>query len=214
MTTSAKVYVYKDPLILRTSLLVLLGLLTLVVVSRIGVLSLLGEASSYTGEKETFTSAQAARWSLDIGVLAYFPTFVVGAFWIAQASRNAHSFGRRMEYSVGGSVGWYFVPFANLVKPLLAMDEIWNCSAPGEQYKTRLLPIWWGSWVVSNIASNIALRLPIPSGVEIFVSLLELASLATFATLVVRLSRMQRQTAQTAMFSEGEETPIVSLQAI
>ncbi|NOR62599.1 MAG: DUF4328 domain-containing protein [Rhodobacteraceae bacterium] len=55
----------------------------------------------------------------------------------------------------GWAVGWYFIPFANLWKPFVAMKEIWNSSfspalspiAPA----TALLGFWWAARIANNI---------------------------------------------------------------
>lgn len=56
-----------------------------------------------------------------------------------------------MFISPGWAVGWYFVPFANLFKPLQAMKEIWlESNRAGTSYESRgsaILGWWWGLFV-------------------------------------------------------------------
>ena len=59
-------------------------------------------------------------------------TVVFFAMWIYRAAANvvaANVVG--FDFTPGWAVGWYFVPFANLVQPFLAMRQIWNASHSG-----------------------------------------------------------------------------------
>ncbi len=87
--------------------------------------------------------------------LAYGAAFILSIvgflLWIHQAARNADALGPRGEFSPGWSVGWWFIPVANLWKPLQVMSEIWNRSHPSAMSPHLLWP-WWGAWVVGNSA--------------------------------------------------------------
>jgi hypothetical protein len=80
-----------------------------------------------------------------------------------------------MSISPGWAVGWYFVPFANLVKPFHAMKEIWFASHPSEggyeEKAPMILGWWWGLWIINNILGNIAFRIDDPN-TESIVSLI------------------------------------------
>ncbi len=96
--------------------------------------------------------------------VAFIASVVLVAMWIHCAHRNLHELGiDGLEFTPGWAVGWYFIPFANLIKPFQAMRELRNASlgegdnfnadAPGE------LKLWWGCWLGGNIISNINTRL-------------------------------------------------------
>jgi hypothetical protein len=54
---------------------------------------------------------------------------VLFCIWIYRANSNARQLGATdMQFSPGWSVGWYFIPIANLWKPYQAMCEIWRAS--------------------------------------------------------------------------------------
>ncbi len=56
--------------------------------------------------------------------------------------------------SPGWAVGWYFIPVANLWMPLLAVRQMFRHSvAPDarEHSIDRLISIWWGLWLISNL---------------------------------------------------------------
>ena len=97
-----------------------------------------------------------------VSLVAMIGCFILVGCWIYRASANAHTLSDEMTISPGWAVGWYFVPFANLVKPYQAMREIWMAShfrgnwhgepTPG------LLVGWWSLWIVTNILGNLSLR--------------------------------------------------------
>lgn len=90
-------------------------------------------------------------------------TVVFFAMWIYRAAANVVTadipgFG----FTPGWAVGWYFVPFANLVQPFVAMRQIWNASHSGGRDLDRgdpLLAFWWTLWLTSNISANISVQL-------------------------------------------------------
>ena len=94
-------------------------------------------------------------------------TFLVCGFvclkWIYRASLNAHALAEGLRTSPGWSVGWFFVPFANLWKPFQGLREAWQASADPKAWREQPTPElfrwWWGLWLVSSILGNIAARL-------------------------------------------------------
>lgn len=85
----------------------------------------------------------------------YFSAFAVG-MWIYRAHDNLTQFGLTgLEFTPGWSVGWFFVPFANLVKPYEAMRELWSRSLSNRLHAAALLPLWWGCFLVGGIAMTI-----------------------------------------------------------
>lgn len=93
--------------------------------------------------------------------------FIVSAIlimrWIYNANRNVRALGATgMAITPGWSVGWYFVPFANLVMPYRAMSELWRASASPSRWNKEeappLLPWWWFSLLVSEWLAQAAFR--------------------------------------------------------
>jgi hypothetical protein len=115
---------------------------------------------------ESDGSAVAASLYIVIGLCALVASLmliVVFAIWIYRAAANVHEAEvAGFEYTPGWSVGWYFIPFANLVKPFHAMRQIWNASH-GNHFDldigATVLTTWWAFWLSSNIANNISSRI-------------------------------------------------------
>ena len=82
--------------------------------------------------------------------------------WIFRAGWNVRHLGaKRLDISPGMAVGWYFVPFANLVFPFRAMREIWLSSHDPMGWRETSVPLingWWALWLLSGLVNNIAMR--------------------------------------------------------
>ena len=106
-----------------------------------------------------------------IRVIAFVLSAVFFLIWVHRAYSNLSPLkARNLEFSPGWAVGWWFVPFANLVKPFQVMREVWCDSDPyvatesslfssGPRTAPTWMGVWWGLWIVSNIFSNIAGRI-------------------------------------------------------
>jgi Domain of unknown function (DUF4328) len=97
-------------------------------------------------------------------VLAMLVTGVVFLKWIYRANLNVRGFGAQgLNFTPGWSIGWYFIPIANLWKPYQAMSEIWRASRDPRNWKrepgSAVLNWWWAFWIFSSIANNAQFRL-------------------------------------------------------
>jgi hypothetical protein len=90
---------------------------------------------------------------LSAGVIA---TGVVWLVWQFRVRRNLDSLGvsAKLRYSAGWNVGWWFIPFANLVMPCLTMLENDRESVPRPQAGRRtsvLVLSWWAALLVQYV---------------------------------------------------------------
>lgn len=91
-------------------------------------------------------------------------SFVFIGMWIYRAAWNGRAFAgaRQLDFTPGWSVGWYFLPIANLWKPYQAMKEIWRASARPDKVDAAevpgWLPLWWFLWLAFSFTSNFASR--------------------------------------------------------
>ena len=92
-----------------------------------------------------------------IYLLAFLASVVCVAIWIHRAHANLRNVGHDdLQYSPDWAVGWYFVPFANLVIPRSAMGELWSKSHGfGEAPNKAPLNWWWGFWIAGNVLESI-----------------------------------------------------------
>ena len=185
-------------------------------VAGLGVIaaSLVGQIAEFQGrisldENVELTGGAALYAAVGLtDALLTLVTIVFFAMWIYRAAANVVAAGTvGFDYTPGWAVGWFFIPFANLYKPYAAMRQIWNASQGGQgdalDRSEGLLAIWWGTWLLANIASNISLRLTInPASPEelrtglqigIFASLVSLALYPAAWRLVGRITTAQRE---------------------
>ena len=100
-------------------------------------------------------------------MLVYIVTVVVWCIWsyrVAVALRDLGTEG--LAHSPGWVVGWWFVPFANLVKPFQVTSELYRAAGPehdGFDWAMRSAPAflaaWWAFWLAGNIGGRIEFRL-------------------------------------------------------
>lgn len=97
-------------------------------------------------------------------------TAVLFLMWLHRAYRNLHALGARpLETTPGWAVGYFFIPFVNLVKPFHVVRELWNKSDPQAQSHEgfgnfpqgtpALIGWWWAFWVIANISARVADRI-------------------------------------------------------
>ncbi len=105
--------------------------------------------------------------SILVGLFQFLVFVVTGVTflkWIHRANFNARALGAQgMVFTPGWSVGWYFIPFANLWKPFQAMKEIWQASQNPASWPTQpvpsLLTNWWTLWLATNFLGQLSFRL-------------------------------------------------------
>ena len=122
------------------------------------------------------------------------------------ANWNARALGaRHLEFSPGMAIGWYFVPFLNLIKPYQAMKEIYQASTGAERWQGQpvsvLLGPWWALWLASSFAGNASFRLALKAEevdalmtanrVTLVADLLSLPLCLVFLALMARIHAMQ-----------------------
>ncbi|MEL6826725.1 MAG: DUF4328 domain-containing protein [Pseudomonadota bacterium] len=120
------------------------------------------------------------RFDLAIMTIVYtlVALFWGSAFLVARctyrAMRNLYTVGsKHAEMAPGWTVGWYFIPLANLFKPAEGMSQIVHGTrhALGETKSVRSgIPLWWSCWLLTNITQTIADRIVRFSGETIDLS--------------------------------------------
>ena len=79
--------------------------------------------------------------------------------WIYRANKNLGVIsGQRMRFTPGWSVGWYFIPIANLFKPYQAMKEIWEVSHKYQSGSSSTLGLWWALWLITTFVDDFAFK--------------------------------------------------------
>lgn len=154
----------------------------------------IAELLGYVSLDESVELTGASTLYATVGLLDAVLTLITIVFfsmWIYRAAANVVEAGvPGFDYTPGWAVGWFFIPIANLFKPFAAMRQIWNASH-GEQgdrldHAHGPLALWWGCWLLSNIASNISFRMTInPSSAETLLMGQQIGLAASVASLAL-----------------------------
>lgn len=87
--------------------------------------------------------------------------------WLYRCYNNLSALkARYLEFSPGWAVLWWFIPFANLVKPFQVVRELYNESDPGFDEETGFLTVsggtppvvglWWAAFLLSGFIYRIS----------------------------------------------------------
>jgi uncharacterized protein DUF4328 len=97
-----------------------------------------------------------------------FVTGIVFLKWVYRAYKNIQGFGAEgLRFSPGWAVGYYFVPFLSLVRPVQVMSEIWRASQDPRNWLRRrgswLIGTWWALFLLYSIVTQVSLELALES---------------------------------------------------
>ncbi len=189
------------------------------------VVSALGEFGQMSLLSRDFTQAEAETNAIiqNMIVFGYLAVSIVTgvAFltWIHRANLNCRGFGARdMRFTPGWSVGYFFVPFLNLVRPYESMKEIWGVSHDPQNWKfqrgSRLLGWWWALWIISGITSQVIFHLSLAAksiedlkaltALSIFSCMVGIALCLVVLSLIKRISSKQEELVKRSPQGGGE----------
>lgn len=129
---------------------------------------------SFPSREEMMAAAEASDRNVGIVGLIQVAVFlglsIVWFMWIYRSNKLARALGAsRMTYSPGWSVGWFFIPIANLFKPYFAMKEIYLATLDPRQFNTEqdvedqpeslnILKLWWLVYLINRLVGAATLR--------------------------------------------------------
>ncbi|MDB5470913.1 MAG: hypothetical protein JWR84_2473 [Caulobacter sp.] len=139
-----------------TAFSALLGLMLLAQVFGIAEVIPLDETVDLTPGQLAFSLTAMAY----IGFIFVRMLIVLRWFW--RANKNARALSSGIETTPGWAWGFFFIPLMNLWRPFQTMEEIWASSQSPHNWRTVETPVlmrwWWGVWLLSNMADNLAGR--------------------------------------------------------
>ncbi len=99
-----------------------------------------------------------------IGIVLLIATVVVWLVWQYRSHANLRALGAgNLRFTPGWVVGWWFIPFADIVFPYLTMRELLKASDPGAgvadwaaRRTPALLGLWWAAFLARSVLSSIA----------------------------------------------------------
>jgi len=142
--------------------ILLLGVEALALLNRIRLLERAREGHFVTlAEAERADSRVVA--SAVVWLVVFAVTAIVWCVWQHRAQRNAIELAYgKLEFTPGWAVGWWFVPFANLVKPFQTVRELWKASHGGHNGRVvatwSVIGWWWALWLIASVLERLTVR--------------------------------------------------------
>jgi hypothetical protein len=109
----------------------------------------------------TGTGATIAEGSATLSIaslILWLGTIVAFSMWTHRAAMNLPALGaRRLHYTPGWAVGWFFIPLANFVMPYFVAAEIWRESDPEQtdpqaaKSTSPLVSGWWFTYMAHAV---------------------------------------------------------------
>ena len=127
----------------------------LALLHRIDVLERIRSGSGTVTPVQANAADGAVSAAAGIGSLVFIATVVLWCIWQHRAQQNAIVLaGGGLRFTPGWAVGWWFIPFANLVKPFQTVRELWKASQGARWREIPTWPLlgwWWGIWLAANV---------------------------------------------------------------
>ena len=125
--------------------------------------------------------------------------------WVYLAHANLRALGfDGGNFTPGWAVGWYFIPIANLWKPLEAMRELWQASYEGfmrDRTETpHILWIWWVTFLIAPWVLPFLLNEEAYGPMEVVVTISNITGLYLTWRVVDIITRRQAINPLTAVF--------------
>jgi hypothetical protein len=164
---SAKKHRFRSARNLGTPLVILLGLDVLLAavmvvlrLSEIGLLQRIGRGELVSAEEAARSDDRVAAVAI-AGIVALLVTGIVWVVWQHRSQANLHAAQlRELDYTPGWVVGWWLIPFANLVKPFQTVRELWKASSGDESWWLNptwsLIGWWWAAWIAALVLGRVA----------------------------------------------------------
>ena len=205
-------YTAKDPLTSGQTTIVLLWIwLATQCAAALSSLWAIVTIGGYGGAATTFAGSRAVNavdgWTAGVAFVVFLATAITVLRWIMLTNRNAQTWSDQVTISPGWAAGWFFVPFANLIKPFEGVAATWRATVAPDDIDSVGVPTilrwWWGLWVASSIWGNVAFRLSLDAETTRQLVRAHAATIAGLAIdvpltivlvrIVARLSTMQSQ---------------------
>jgi hypothetical protein len=220
-----KVYAFKNPAhlekVTRYAFYIFILVLIISGISDLFQLQLLQKMASngFADKDAMHTAAQMNDQRQQAIAVVMFASGIAATIlrlmWIYRLGSNARALGaQEMLTSPGWAVGWFFVPFANLAMPLVALREIWKASASPSDWKNQPVPaalgVWWALFLVTSfvdkilgISSSAATSMDALQNITIYMMAaipLDIIQVLLFLSLMSKMTASQLQHHQASVF--------------
>lgn len=140
--------------------------------------SLLIEPELFVGHEDAGAAANVVLQVVGvIETVLRIACIVVFLVWVYRGFVNLTAISSAvLDFSPGAAIGWWFVPFVNIVRGYQIVRELWTFSVPdaSDDEMFAVIPsapwwmiIWWLSFVVGNVFLRVSTMIT-PSDIEKF----------------------------------------------
>ncbi|MEQ1604014.1 MAG: DUF4328 domain-containing protein [Pyrinomonadaceae bacterium] len=150
-----------------------LGVVTCInlgLIAALGVLAVIGSSWRLISPDSSIELGDSAMHPADviIGLAALFQfglrftCAVVFFFWLHRVYNNLPVIGsRNLEFSPGWAVGWWFIPFANLIQPFKIVKELYiesrnRANEADDDYSAENIWLWWIAFLLGGFVLRIS----------------------------------------------------------
>jgi hypothetical protein len=137
-----------------------------------------------------------------MGLLQFVAIVVTAIAYLAWLSRSVDNVpglgGGKPVATPAWSIGWWFIPIANLFKPYQIVVDLYRRMAPVEKVGTGIVGAWWVLWLLNNVVAQAAGRFfagdtieSIRSGVQLY-AVSDFGDVVTAGLAIVIVLRIQR----------------------
>jgi Domain of unknown function (DUF4328) len=148
---------------------------------------------------------------------------VLFILWFRRAYNNLNLSGKaNTKYTEGWAAGAWFVPFLNLGRPYLIMQEIWEKTQEATEgllnyYRSNIVGWWWTLWIISNVTTNVTSKIFTGSSIDdlynatiadFICNIFELGALVLIIIIVKRVAEFEKNLQQSLLNEtevEGED---------
>jgi hypothetical protein len=128
------------------------------------VSALLGVLALAMGQSDAITIVEGLA-GLVLFVVAV-STIVTFLMWLHLAVRQTEALEINVGVTPGWAVGYWFIPFANLVKPYQTVRNLLNGLGGESLVSSARVSLWWALWIADNLFSQAETRLSMSGGLE------------------------------------------------
>lgn len=101
-----------------------------------------------------------------VSLVIFVCTPIMFLMWLHRVVRQLNALGVEVGATPGWAVGWWFVPFANLVKPFRIVRGIVAELGGEAQVASLHLSAWWGTLLLARFLDRIEGRMVMRSGLD------------------------------------------------
>lgn len=139
------------------------GVIALLALAMAHGLAVIDEIGTAAGVADARQFEQQAASLSGVYLVLLVSSIVAFLAWLSRAVDNVPALGGgQPAFTPRASIGWWFVPIANLVQGYRIMADLWRRMAPtAAQQRAWPVAVWWLGWLGANVTTSAMSRTPL-----------------------------------------------------